>query len=178
MLETIPTALSHVEMTPLRPDDLPELVRLIDDPVVYANTLSIPSPYSVADANAFYQKSVEFEEEYGVRRDWCIRVQDHYAGGIGLLYNHGVDTHKSEFGYWLGKEFRGQGVMTACVLAFSEAILENYPISRLEAHVFAHNPASCKVLEKCGYVKEGFVHKAFMKDGEFLDAHLYALVRC
>ena len=48
---------------------------------------------------------------------------------------------------------------------------------KITAHVFADNPASARVLEKCGFQQEGFLRKHFLKDGQFLDARLFALVK-
>lgn len=45
---------------------------------------------------------------------------------------------------------------------------------RLEAPVFGWNPASMRVLEKCGFVREGVMHKSVFKDGEMIDSVLYA----
>lgn len=45
-----------------------------------------------------------------------------------------------------------------------------------EAPVFAWNPASMRVLEKCGYTREGVMRKSVFKDGELIDSVLYARV--
>ena len=47
---------------------------------------------------------------------------------------------------------------------------------RLETPVFAWNPASMRVLEKCGFVREGVMRKSVFKDGELIDSVLYAQV--
>jgi ribosomal-protein-alanine N-acetyltransferase len=39
------------------------------------------------------------------------------------------------------------------------------------------NPASARVLEKCGFVQEGLLRKHFPKDGNLIDARLFALLR-
>jgi [ribosomal protein S5]-alanine N-acetyltransferase len=43
--------------------------------------------------------------------------------------------------------------------------------------VFAWNPASARVLEKCGYTLEGRARLAVIKDGQLVDHLLYGLVR-
>jgi RimJ/RimL family protein N-acetyltransferase len=53
-----------------------------------------------------------------------------------------------EVGYWLGKEYWGQGVATKALEEFLKQI-ETRP---LLAHVAKHNIASRRVLEKCGFV--------------------------
>ena len=43
--------------------------------------------------------------------------------------------------------------------------------------VFTGNPASARVLEKCGFVQEGYLRKHYLKDGKFIDARLFGLLR-
>ena len=50
-------------------------------------------------------------------------------------------------------------------------------ILRIFAEPFAHNQASCRVLEKAGFQLEGVLRKFAVKDGRVLDGKLYALVK-
>lgn len=52
-----------------------------------------------------------------------------------------------EVGYWLGKEFWGRGIATQALSQF----LGEVKSRPLFAHVAKHNPASQRVLEKCGF---------------------------
>ena len=56
-----------------------------------------------------------------------------------------------EVGYWLGKEYWGQGIATKALDEFLKQI-ETRP---LYAHVAKHNIGSRRVLEKCGFVVSG-----------------------
>ena len=42
---------------------------------------------------------------------------------------------------------------------------------------FTTNVASCRVLEKVGYEREGLLRRSAIKDGKILDQYLYARVR-
>ena len=167
----------RIVLTELRESDLSRLAFLLDDPVVYKNTLSIPSPYDISDAKKYFEKVSKFESLNGYQKDWVIRKDGDLIGGIGLLFNHGFDTHKSEFGYWLGSGYRGQGIITLCIKAFIDFVFSSTKLIRIEAHVFEHNIASYRALEKCGFQKEGFIRKLDQKDGEYLNAHLYAIIK-
>ncbi len=48
---------------------------------------------------------------------------------------------------------------------------------RLEALVFAGNPASERVLERAGFTREATRRTSIYKAGRFLDSHLYARLR-
>lgn len=50
-------------------------------------------------------------------------------------------------------------------------------IVRLYATVFAENPASARVLEKCGYTLEGTARQAIVKNDRILDMFLYAKLK-
>ena len=52
-----------------------------------------------------------------------------------------------EVGYWLGKEYWGQGIATQALAQYVE-IVRTRP---LYAHVARHNIGSRRVLEKCGF---------------------------
>ncbi|MDD4255705.1 MAG: GNAT family protein [Methanofollis sp.] len=75
-------------------------------------------------------------------------------------------------GYWLSEKYWGRGIATDAVRATVSRAFDLYPIVRLQAGVFENNPASMRVLEKCGFMRE-----AIMKDGVVMDEYLYALVK-
>jgi hypothetical protein len=54
--------------------------------------------------------------------------------------------------------------------------LDGFGICRVYALPFAHNVASCRVLEKAGYLCEGRLRRSVIKNGEVLDQLLYAFV--
>ena len=54
---------------------------------------------------------------------------------------------QQEVGYWLGREYWGQGIATAALKAF----LEEVEARPLYAHVAERNFGSIRVLEKCGF---------------------------
>lgn len=61
-------------------------------------------------------------------------------------------------GYWLGKEYWGQGIASAALSQF----LERVTTRPLHAHVAKHNAASIRVLQKCGF--------AIAREAKFSDA--------
>lgn len=153
------------------------LVKYLNEEEYHHLTLSIPYPYRISDADIFIDQVLEWEAKNKIQRDWAIR--DHTGeqiGGIGLLYDHGLTSHKSSLGYWLAKPFWNQGIMTKVLLTFCPFIFKNRPITRLEAQVFTQNLASCKALEKAGFTREGTIHKAFKKGDTYIDSFLYAIL--
>ena len=70
-------------------------------------------------------------------------VGDEVAGNIGSWVQDGFRM----VGYWLGSEFWGRGIATRALALFVAQI----PERPLFAQVFVKNPASMRVLEKCGF---------------------------
>lgn len=54
-------------------------------------------------------------------------------------------------GYWIGRAYWGRGIATAALTAY----LAHETTRPLHAHVAAHNRGSIRVLEKCGFRREG-----------------------
>jgi RimJ/RimL family protein N-acetyltransferase len=90
----------------------------------------------------------------------------------------GQDVHRrtAEIGYWLARPLWGRGIGTAAVRALTRHALGDLQLMRVHAGVFVWNPASVRVLEKAGYVLEGRMRNWALKDGEHVDAWLYACV--
>src|SRR5262249_53744092 len=88
----------------------------------------------------------------------------------------GIYERSAKFGYWLAEDFWGRGIMTAAVSTTAEFALEQFDLVRLEAPVFEWNPASMRVLEKCGFQREGVLRRRSCTDGQVIDAVLYARI--
>ncbi len=56
----------------------------------------------------------------------------------------------------------------------ADQLLSTGAFARLQASVFAWNPASMRVLEKAGFVREGVLRHSVTKDGCLIDSVLYA----
>ncbi len=67
--------------------------------------------------------------------------------------------------------------MTSVVKRACEWAVHEWGLVKITAHVFAFNGASARVLDKCGFQQEGYCHKHYPKDGKYLDARCFALVR-
>lgn len=154
--------------------DKASLVQVANDRNVWRNlTHRFPHPYTDADAD-FWLAFVG-----GMHRPthWAIEVDGKAVGAVGVELGEGVYAKSGHFGYWLGRSYWGRGIMTAAVRGITEHVFGNFDVARLEAPVFEWNPASMRVLEKCGFVREGVLRRSILKDGQLIDAIMYARVR-
>jgi [ribosomal protein S5]-alanine N-acetyltransferase len=133
-----------------------------------------PYPYTGADADAFLALAIIPQS-----RDfmYAIDVRGEAVGGIGVHPRKDVERHSAEIGYWLGEDFWGRGIASAAVRKLSQHALREPDLYRIFATVFASNPASARVLEKAGFVREGLLSRAVLKNGVLMDAALYAITR-
>ena len=81
----------------------------------------------------------------------------------------------AELGYWLGKDFWGNGIMSQAIKEIVKLAFERYDIVRIYATPFENNYKSHKVLEKCGFKLEAKFDKVVLKNGELLDELVYAI---
>lgn len=154
--------------------DKPALVRVANNRNVWRNlTHRFPHPYTDADADFWFG----LLDEMAPRTHWAIEVGGGLAGGIGIEPGEGVHARTARFGYWLGEPYWGRGIMTAAARETAHHVFAHFDVARLEAPVFEWNPASMRVLEKCGFVREAVLRRSILKDGELIDAVLYARLR-
>lgn len=151
-----------------------------DSLVTHANNRKIwlnlrdrfPHPYKKRDAQRF----IRFSRHADPETNFAIVVDSHAAGGIGFVLHHDVERVSAEIGYWLGEPFWGRGIVTEAVVAVTRYALDTHELTRIFAVPFAHNAASCRVLEKAGYVLEARLRRSAIKDGEILDQLQYAFI--
>ncbi|WP_425602546.1 GNAT family N-acetyltransferase [Luteimonas galliterrae] len=157
-----------------RADDLDALVRHADDEQVSRGVSDrFPFPYTRADGEAFLSgRVVDFHHPV-----FAIEIGGQACGGIGARPGQGEHAHTAEFGYWLGREFWGQGRMTRVVSAFAPWVMRELRLYRLQATVLDFNTGSARVLAKCGFSEEGLQHNAVFKRGRLHDLRVFAKVR-
>jgi RimJ/RimL family protein N-acetyltransferase len=167
-----------VSLSEIRPSDKAVYVEHLKEKAIYDHTLRIPFPYTEADADEWLALVQRSTQEQGRHLHWAIRDEAGYLiGGVGFDGLIVGQSHRAEIGYWLAKPYWGRGLMTAvvrtaCAFAFAE-----WNLVKVTAHVFAFNLASARVLEKCGFGQEGYLKKHYLKDGRFIDARAYGLLR-
>ena len=153
--------------------DKPSLVRFANNRNVWRNLKDrFPHPYTEQDAEAWFA----FLEGMAAPTAWAIEVEGQAVGGLGVDPGKGMHAKTGNFGYWLGEPYWGRGIMTAAVGQTAPYVLERFGLVRLESPVFEWNPASMRVLEKCGFQREGVLRRSLVKDGELIDQVLYARV--
>jgi [ribosomal protein S5]-alanine N-acetyltransferase len=162
----------QVHLSEFRTTDAPALVEHLHDRDIYERTLRIPYPYTATDAEqwlAMTTAALAPPVHFAIRN-----LDERLIGGCGL--DGMAAGERAEVGYWLAKPYWGRGIMTAIVRRLCRHAFDELALGKIMAHVFVHNPASARVLEKCGFQQGGYLRQHFHKDGRLIDAWLFALL--
>jgi len=141
-------------------EDAEAIATLVNDRRIAENTLRIPHPYALADAQAFLTAANTGDGEI------AFLISTHVTTALGTTAlgatNLGatvlgccgiakLDGHTPEIGYWLGVPFWGKGYATEAARAVIDHAFGELGYDTLLAGARVSNPASRRVLQKCGF---------------------------
>jgi ribosomal-protein-alanine N-acetyltransferase len=173
-LEAVILGLPDCTIRPWTGADAAALVRHANDREVWRNLRDrFPHPYTAEDAAAW----LTFAALQEPLTHWAIEVDGEAGGGIGFTIGDDVHARMAEIGYWLGRPFWGRGIATEALRAVTAHAFAAHGLERVQACVFAWNPASIRVLEKAGYTLDGRLRRAVTKDGATTDLLIYGILR-
>ena len=101
---------------------------------------------------------------------------DVLAGGLSLSNVRRGVTQTASLGYWLGVPFLRQGYMNDAVAGTISFAFRELKLHRIEAATLPDNEASIRVLERNGFVREGFARRYLKINGAWKDHILFGLL--
>jgi RimJ/RimL family protein N-acetyltransferase len=125
--------------------DVKAIARLANDRRIAENTARIPHPYGIADAETFVASVNRRDSE----ATFVIIHEGKLIGACGVIPGEGETT--AEIGYWIGAPFWGRGYATEAARATIDFAFSDLGHDHLQAGARVSNPASRRVLEKCGF---------------------------
>jgi len=163
----------------LRPweiDDAPDLATAINNKKVMDNLRDgIPYPYTASDALDYINATLTAEKD--TQYAFAICVDRKAIGSIGVFRKNDVHRFTGEMGYYIAEPYWGKGITTEAIKQMRSYIFENTDIVRIFAEPYATNTASCRALEKAGFQFEGVLRQNAIKNGQFLDMKMYAVLK-
>jgi ribosomal-protein-alanine N-acetyltransferase len=99
------------------------------------------------------------------------------VGGLTLANIRRGVAQAGSIGYWIGAPFARKGYMTAAVRALIPYAFGTLRLHRLEAACIPGNTASVRLLEKTGFVREGYARSYLCINGTWQDHLLYARLK-
>lgn len=128
--------------------DAPHIQILASDKRVAEMTARILHPYPEGAAIEWIAKHESLRREYKeVNFAIILKSTQLIIGCIGLVLNENRDA---ELGYWVGVEHWGNGYATEAVKSIILFSFNELGSASIKARVLSRNPASGKVLLKCG----------------------------
>lgn len=147
-----------VLLRPWTPADVDDIVRCCRDPLIPRFIPVIPAHYTREHARAFVDRTV-------TDRELNLAVTDLRSGAVLGAVGVGIrprDEGHAEIGYWLAPEARGHGFATRALRLLSAWSLREPGIGRLELRAEVLNPASQRVAERAGFVREAVMRSSIM----------------
>ncbi len=131
------------------------------------------------------------EETKKIIADWAKNYENkNYYNWVIILKNTnelvgGIDAgrfdehnERANVGYLIAKRHWGKGIMTEALTAIIDFLFNKVNFTRIEAYHHVGNPASGRVMEKCGMKYEGTLEKYEKTNrGEFVDTLFYAILK-
>ena len=166
---------ARLELTPYVPEDARWLTELIDSPEVVRWT-GLPFPFDDATAAAWIARTQEGYRT-GARTGWGARLRGSGVpvGGGSVRLN--PRSPIATIGFWLGRAHWGQGLGRELAEALTAWSFDVLGARRVEADCVAENVASARILEDCGFEREGRQREAFERDGAIHDLLLFGALR-
>lgn len=157
----VPLSAEH-EAEFVRLANIPEINYRVNKPLVYTNT--------------HFGEQLEKLQKSKFSFVWMIEQNTKIVGVINNA--SGRDPRVFQGGYWIDPCFWGHGAASAALVLSKDFLFRECAAERIQAVVEPDNPASIRVLEKCGYQREGLLRKFYPSVNRgLIDVLMYAVVR-
>jgi [ribosomal protein S5]-alanine N-acetyltransferase len=161
----------NIKLRPLQLSDAERMAELANNEKISRNLRDgFPNPYTLKDAEFFLGK---FTNQDPVTF-FGIEYLGKYVGNISLVPGQDIYRKSAEIGYFIGEPYWNKGIVTTAVNLIADYGFSKLGIIRIHTGIFEYNTASMRVLEKCGFVREGIFRKSITKQGKIWDEVRYA----
>jgi RimJ/RimL family protein N-acetyltransferase len=166
--------MGSVHLEPLGEAHLGAVGAMLSDPDVLRFT-RVPEP-TPADFPQQWLATYEAGRRDGTREAFAA-LDDGRLVGLALAFGIDAKEGEAELGYIVAPEARGRGVGTAMLRALTGWAFAATAVERIRLVVDVENPASLRVAERAGYVREGVMRSVHFKNGRRIDAVLLSRLR-
>ena len=166
----------RLTLRPLQMRDAQDMYAYASDPAV--------SRYVLWDAHRSLRETRRYlraaRRQYRKGLPGCyaivLRSSGRMIGTIGFMWIN-CEHRSAEVGYSLSRDCWNQGYATEALRAVLRFGFNTLRLNRIEAQHELDNPASGRVMEKCGMRCEGTLRQRVFNKGRFSDVRLYAILR-
>ncbi len=130
--------------------------------------------------SAFKRRVRHYQREARADQGYAFLVldpaDDRLVGGIALTNVQRGVTQSASVGYWLGRSELGRGYMADALKTIIRFSFQQLRLHRIEAATQPQNTPSIRVLERNGFVREGYARGYLRIDGQWRDHLLFGIV--
>ena len=167
---------ARLRLRPYRDDDVDALYALQSDPGVmrYWSYPAWTDRRQAEERLALIYRQQREEDVY----IWVVadRDSDRMIGNCALFALNREQKH-AEIGYSLMPACQGRGLAQEAVRAVLGFAFEVLGLERIEADIDPRNAPSCRLVERLGFQREGYLRERWRVNGEICDAAFYGLLR-
>jgi len=157
--------------------DVNSLAENTNEKLIAKNLIGIILPYTKKDSLSWIK---EVKKEYLKSKPnklyFGIIVNGIAVGEVGL-YDIDHENKHAELVYWIGKNYRGKGIVKKAVKQMLDYGFKKLKLVRIFATIFVYNKQSIDLLKSLKFKYEGKQRKVTFKDGKYLDEYTYALIK-
>jgi len=106
---------------------------------------------------------------------WALKDDDEYIGHVNAN-SFDKKFHFAEIAYIIDPEHQRKGIATEAVGRVVRFLMDDMKIHKIRAALFNENVASKRVMDKLGFVQEGYLRDNVFLDEEFVDEYVMALI--
>ncbi|MFW5438677.1 GNAT family N-acetyltransferase [Paenibacillus apiarius] len=156
--------------------DAENVTKLCNNYNIYKSTLTLPYPYTIDCALSWIEHHIHnFIADKSYEFAICDRQTGTLYGAIALTNNQRFEN--GEIAYWLGEEFWGNGYATEASKAILDFAFNVKKYHKVYARHFASNPASGRVIQRIGMIKEGVLIDHVKKENQYEHLIYYGVVK-
>lgn len=165
-----------ITLRELRPSDAPSLLAMLATEEV-ARFIS-PPPTTVEGFERFIAWT---HHERAAGNYICFGVvPDGLDTAVGIFQVRQLEPGfaTAEWGFALGSAYWGSGMFVDAAELVLDFAFETVGVHRLEARAAVQNGRGNGALRKLGALQEGILRRSFLRNGEYLDQVLWAILDC
>jgi len=168
---------NRVTLRQIRKSDAKSIQKHANDKLISRYMTLLPFPYTIEHAYSWI-KDCHRVNRSKTNIMWGIEdnATGDIIGGMGL-HRINYQNKNAETGYWIGRKYWRQGLMTEAVKLVLKYAFKELKLMRIYAVCLHPNEASMGVLIKAGFTKEGIMRKACYKNRRWYDVDCFAILK-
>ena len=157
--------------------DASDVYECCNDYDVIKTTLGLPWPYTLGMASGWIKNQIERQKnnqsyEFAI----CLKNNPNKVIGCVGLLDINSNAKRAEMGYWVCKKLWKQGIATEAAKGMLNWGFKTLGLHSVIARYFDINPASGKVMQKCGMRYVGTIRDHEVRFGKFYNVGYYEII--